>query len=89
MGLSLAEFQSAAGSIGTILDKTSNAWATISGKLPVATPTTQPASPSVPSTPNQAINQGGTAAGGLASIPPWLWLGGGIVLVLALRKRSR
>jgi len=88
MGLSLEEFQSAAGSIGSILDKTTTAWQTIAGKTTVATPTTQPASPSAPATPNQAVNQGSASGVGLASVPPWLWLGGAIVLVLASRKRG-
>ena len=88
MGLSLEQFQSAAGSVGSILDKASNAWATVTGQTTKATTVAQPASPSVPSTPNQAIDQGATASGGLASIPPWLWIAGGIVAVMALRGRG-
>jgi hypothetical protein len=85
MGLSLEEFQKGVASVGSAISQGTDAWLKLTGKqTTVATPTVQPASPSAPTTTNQ-----GATAGGLASIPPWLLLAGGLGLVFVLsRKRG-
>jgi hypothetical protein len=86
MGLSLADFQSGAASVGSILDKATNAWATITGKTTTqqTTQSSQSAAPAAPSA--SAVTQSSTPTG-LAAVPTWAWLAGGVAMLWVLSGR--
>jgi hypothetical protein len=87
MGFSLEDLTKGVADVGKIIQTSTDTWNKVSGKTTTATPTiTQPASPAAAGSSGGTVNQ---SSSGLASVPPWLLLGGGILLVLALGKRGR